>query len=37
MHSRLFDMLHHSGDEGLRAVAERVHVDLHRALEEAVD
>jgi len=35
--SRFFDVLHHRGDERLPAVAERVHVDLDRALEEAVD
>ena len=37
MHAGLLDVLHDRGDEGFAPVAERVDVDLDRALEEAVD
>ena len=33
----LLDVLHHRGDVGVVAVAERVDVELDRVLEEAVD
>jgi hypothetical protein len=35
--ARLFDVLHHSGDVRVLAVAERVDVQLERLLEEAVE
>ena len=38
MHTRLLDVLHHATDEHLPGrVADRVDVDLHRVLEEAID
>ena len=37
VHARLLDVLHHRGDVGVGAVAQRVDVDLDRVLEEAVD
>ena len=37
MHAGLLDVLHDCADLHRLAVAERVHVDLNRVLEEAVD
>ena len=37
MHPGLLDVLHHGRDIRLLPVAERVHVDLDRSLEEPVD
>ena len=37
MHARLLDVLHHGRDDRVRAVADRVDVDLDRVLDEAVD
>ena len=37
MHTGLLDVLHDRPDPGPRAVADRVHVDLDRVLDEAVE
>ena len=37
VHARLLDVLHDRGDVDLLAVAERVHVELDRVLDEAVE
>ncbi len=37
VHARLLDVLHHRADEHVRAVGDRVDVDLDRPLEEPID
>ena len=37
MHAGLLDLLHHAGDVDVRAVGDRVHVDLDGTIQELVD
>ena len=37
MHARLLDVLHDAADHDVRAVADRVDVDLDRVVQEAVE
>ena len=37
MNARLFDVLHNAGDQNIFAIAQSIHIDLSRILEESID